>query len=95
LSVYSRDLNESTILWRIKSRKTFSHKQMSEHAKIKNTENLHEKPEAKKVTEERECTMGRKNYSDSRMCCDYKCSRVTPFLSPFLLEKSDIYIFGR
>ena len=90
MSVYSRDLNESTILWRIKSRKTFSHKQMSEHAKIKNTENLHEKPEAKKVTEERECTMGRKNYGGSRVCCGFKCLGVTLFFFPlFLLEKKE------
>jgi len=78
-----------------KSQKTFfPHKQMSEHAKIRTTENtkdLHGKPEAEKTTEEREFTISRKNYSGNRVCCDYKCSRVTLFL-PFLFGKKGIFI---
>jgi len=42
----------------------FLHKQMSEHAKIRNTYNTQElcrKPEAEKITEEREFTISKKN----------------------------------
>jgi len=98
LSVYSRYRNESTILWWITSLKKFPHKQMSEHAKIRNTDNtedLRKNSEAEKTTEEREFTIIRKNYNGSRVCCDYKCSRITLFLPPSCWKRKDIYIFSR
>ena len=52
----------------------FFHKQLSEHVEITNIDNtkdLRRKPEAGKITEEREFTTIRRNYSSSRVCCDY------------------------
>ena len=70
---------------------------MSEHEKIKNidnTENLDGKLKAGKTKEKREFTiLYGKNYSDSRVWCDYKCSRVTLFLPLFLLEQKGYLYF--
>ena len=43
----------------------------------------------KKITKKREFTISRKNYSGSRVCCDYKRSRVKLFVISFLLEKKE------
>ena len=76
----------------------FPDKQMSEHAKIINTDNtedLREKSEAGKTTEERDFTVSRKSYNSSRMYCDYMCSRVTLSPPPFFLKKKGYLYFGR
>jgi len=65
------------------------HKQMSEHARIKstdNTEDLRENPKQEK-SQSSESSLFKKNYTGSILYCDYKCSRVTLVLPPSCWKK--------
>jgi len=74
------------------SKDIFPYKQLSEHAEITkrdNTEDLREKSKAEKTTNEQKFTI---NYTNSRVYCDYKCSRLSFFL-PILIGEEGIFIF--
>jgi len=73
----------------------FPHKQMSEHSKMRNTDNtknLHGKSEAGKITKEREFTISRKNYSHSR-CVVITSAQVLHFFFPLLEKKGYLYFW--
>ena len=70
----------------------FPHKQMSEHANIRNTDNtkdLRENPEAEKITEERQLTISRTVVAE---CVVITSAQELLFFFPLLVGKEGIFI---